>query len=185
VSLIKCDRFDVGSRKQGEFILQHNLRDKHMEKKWNIMNIYGAAHDENKESFLTELASFCSDNKEPLLAGGDLYIMRFSPEKNKTFHPNRFSKLFNAPIHVNELREIYTSGGQFTWSNNYVNPTLEKLVRILMDGAWEGMFTSVQVHKSPIEFSDHNPLILATKKPLVTGKKILDLRSLGSKILIV
>jgi hypothetical protein len=46
-----------------------------------------------------------------------------------------------------------------------VNPTLEKLVRIRKDGAWEGMFTSVQVHKNPIEFSDHNPVILATKSP--------------------
>jgi hypothetical protein len=45
---------------------------------------------------------------------------------------------------------------------------LEKLVRTLMDGAWEGLFPSVQVHKIPREFPYHNPLILAKKRLLIT-----------------
>jgi hypothetical protein len=92
-------RFDVG-RRQGEFVLQHSIWDKQIEKKWTLMNIYGAAQDENKESFLTELASFCSDNKDPMIVGRDFNILRFSSEKNKPFHPNRFSRLFNALIHL-------------------------------------------------------------------------------------
>jgi hypothetical protein len=63
VSEIKCDRFDVGARTQGEFILQHNLWGKELEIKWNLMNVYGAPHDENREAFLTELAAFCSKSK--------------------------------------------------------------------------------------------------------------------------
>jgi exonuclease III len=96
--------------------------------------------------------------------GGDFNIMRFSSEKNKTFHPNRFSKKFSALIHLNELREIYIAGGQFTWSNNQENPTLEKLDRILMPGDWEAIFPTVHVYKCPREFSDHNPLIVASKQ---------------------
>jgi hypothetical protein len=57
VTGLKVERFDVGSRRQGDFILQHNLWDKKLEVKWNIMIVYGAAHDEHKKAFLTELAS--------------------------------------------------------------------------------------------------------------------------------
>jgi hypothetical protein len=35
ISGIKLDRFNVGSRSQGDFILQHNLWDKMLEVKWN------------------------------------------------------------------------------------------------------------------------------------------------------
>jgi endonuclease/exonuclease/phosphatase family metal-dependent hydrolase len=74
-----------------------------------------------------------------------------------------FSNLFNAVIQMHELREIYISGGQFTWTNNQRNPTLEKLDRILMSSAWENRFPSVQVHKLPREVSDHDPLIISTR----------------------
>jgi hypothetical protein len=52
-----------------------------------------------------------------------------------------------------------------------------------MDGAWEGLFPSVQVHKIPREFPYHNPLILAKKRLLITRKETLDFNLLGSKIL--
>jgi hypothetical protein len=31
-------------------------------------------------------------------------------KKNTTFHPNRFSRMFNVVIQMYELREIYISG---------------------------------------------------------------------------
>jgi hypothetical protein len=105
LSGLRLDRFDVGSRKQGTYILQHNLWDKLMKKKWNLLNIYGPPQDEHKDEFLAELATFCSRNKEPYLAVGDFNILRFFSDRNKNFHPNRFSDTFNAIIHVNELRD--------------------------------------------------------------------------------
>jgi hypothetical protein len=108
---IKVDRFDVGNRVQGSFILQHNLWDRRLETKWNVMNVYGAAQEENKDSFLSELASFCSRSQEPYLIGVDFNIVRFSHEKNRNFTPNRFTDMFNVVISLNELREIYISGG--------------------------------------------------------------------------
>jgi hypothetical protein len=128
------------------------------------MNVCGAAQDELKNEFLAEMASMCSKVKEPLLIGGDFNILRFSSEKNKKFIPNRFSKTFNSLIHLYELREIDISGGQYTWSNNQSNPTLEKLDRALMSGDWENRFPTVQVHKHPRELSDHNPLVLSTRQ---------------------
>jgi exonuclease III len=67
---IKIDRFDVGQRRQGEFILLHHVWDKKMGIKWNILNVYGAAQEEHKDGFLAQLAIFCSSNKEPYIVGG-------------------------------------------------------------------------------------------------------------------
>jgi exonuclease III len=75
------------------------------------VNIYGAAQEENKEAFLRELASFCAKIKEPYVMGGDFNIMRFSSDKNKVFIPNRFSNISNTIININDLRELYVSGG--------------------------------------------------------------------------
>jgi exonuclease III len=137
LSGINCERFDVGLRNQGVFILQHNLWDKEKEIKWNLMNVYGAPNDENRDAFLSELAAFCSKSKEPFLLGGDFNIIKYSYEKNKNFHPSRFISTFNAIIYTHELRGVHMSGGMFTWSNNQRDPTLEKLDRVLMSRGWE------------------------------------------------
>jgi hypothetical protein len=50
----KLDRFDIGSRSQGDFILQHNLWDKKLSRKWTTLNVYAVAHDDDKDSFLVE-----------------------------------------------------------------------------------------------------------------------------------
>jgi hypothetical protein len=52
-------------------------------------------------------------------------ILRFAAEKNK---PNIFSDISNTILNLNELREIHIIGGCFTWSNNQVDPTLEKFI---------------------------------------------------------
>jgi exonuclease III len=143
LSRFKLERFDVGVRNQGKFILQHTLWDKMLSKKWSVLNIYGAAHDDQKDDFLVELAAFCLKNKEPYVVGGDFNILRFSSEKNKNYHPSRFSDTFNVVIQVNELREVTISRRIYTWLNNHVNPTLEKLNRIPMSKEWELLFPAI------------------------------------------
>jgi hypothetical protein len=156
--------FDVGFRVQRVFILQHSLWDKKKDKKWNILNVYVVTHDENKDTFLTELASFCSRCKDPYLKCGDFDIMRFFSEKNKRSNPNRFSDVFNNIIQVNGLRDMTIGGGKYTWSNNQVNPTLEKLDRVLMTREWELLFPTVTGWLLPRELSDHNPIAISTQK---------------------
>lgn len=88
--------------------------------------------------------------------------MRFSFEKNKKFSDNNFSFIFNLIINSYELRELHPSGGKFTWSNNRLNPTLEKLDRVLMSSSWEYEFPLCNLRKIPRYISDHNPLIVRT-----------------------
>ena len=83
LSGINTDIYDVGSFHEGKYILQLNIFDRERKLKWNFLNVYGAPKEENKVEFLTELASFCSKNKDPYLVGGDFNILRFTSEKIK------------------------------------------------------------------------------------------------------
>jgi exonuclease III len=80
---VKKDLYDVGSFHQGKYMLQMNLWDKTKKIKWNFLVVYGSAHEEDKMDFLTELSSFCSKNREPIMIGGDFNIIRYNNERNK------------------------------------------------------------------------------------------------------
>jgi endonuclease/exonuclease/phosphatase family metal-dependent hydrolase len=58
-------------------------------------------------------------------------------------------------------------GRQFTWENNLLEPTYEKLDRVLMDSEWELKFPLVSVCVlPPLEvLSDHAPILLTTGNP--------------------
>lgn len=159
LSGIKNDRFDVESFENGEFMIIVNVFDKNLKKQWSLVNVYGPAHNDHRDSFLAELANFCFKAKYPILMGGDFNILRFSSDKNKKFVENNFSDVFNHIINTYELRELR---GKFTWSNNRKNPTLEKIDRILMSSSWEMEFPLCNLRKIPRYMSDHNPLIVRT-----------------------
>jgi exonuclease III len=97
-----------------------NLWDKILKLKWNLLVVYGAAHDENKLSFLAELSNFCANNTEPMIIGGDFNIIRYLEEKNTMDGVHRHTTVFNSMIHFYELRELVMNGGVFTWLNNQV-----------------------------------------------------------------
>jgi exonuclease III len=96
-----------------------------------MLVVYGAAQEEFKIDFLSELSAFCSRSSEPLLIGGDFNIIRYMEERNRPRSLNRFSYMSNTLINFHELREIVMTGGLFTWSNNQEIPILEKLDRVL------------------------------------------------------
>jgi exonuclease III len=158
----RSSRFDICKTEVGRFYIKVTLLDKKIQMKWNLIIVYGAAQLDDKEDFLIELGSACSDQELPLLIGGDFNIIRFPSEKNKIMRRNRWNDMFNAIINCHGLRELYLSGGQYTWSNNQQDSTLEKLDRFLMNDAWETLFPLTTVHKLVREMSDHNPLILDT-----------------------
>jgi len=51
LSGINTDLLDVGSFQEGHFMLQLNLWDKKLKKRWNLVNVYGAAQDEHEDAF--------------------------------------------------------------------------------------------------------------------------------------
>jgi hypothetical protein len=72
--------------------------------------------------------------------------------------------MFNCIINSYGLREIFLSGGKFTWSNNQTDPTLKKLDIMLMNDSWEALFPLTNLRKNPRFISDYNPLLLCTEQ---------------------
>jgi hypothetical protein len=167
LSGVNLEHFDVGAFAEGEYTLQLNLWDKKKRIKWNFMNVYGVAQEEDKNKFLTELARGVDRNKDPLLIGGDFNIIRSSNEKNKG-GIYKHTGVFNSIINTFELIDIKMCGGKFTWSNNQSNPTLERLDRFLVSKSREHVFPLALVYRLPRELSNHNPLILTlpSKQPM-------------------
>lgn len=114
-----------------------------------LVSIYGPAHDENKEDFITELSQICAKRNCPMLMGGDFNILRYNSDKNKNFSSNKFTDLFNWVINTHELRDLNMNGGIFTWSNNQEIPTLERLDRILISEDWESFVPLTTLSKIP------------------------------------
>jgi exonuclease III len=158
---VLIERYDVGSFRQGEYMIQLNLWDKILKIKWNLLVVCGSAHDENKMSFLAELSNLCTHNSEPMIISGDFNIIRYLKEKNTMDGVHRHTALFNFLIHFYGLRELVMNGGLFTWSNNQEPPILEKLDRILVTKEWKDISPQAMVTKLPREVSYHNPLIVS------------------------
>jgi hypothetical protein len=72
-------------------------------------------------------------------------LLRFPFEKSKGRFDDYWPFLFNAIIDSLDLREVAMIGRQFTWANNLLEPTYEKLDRVLMDSDWEDKFQLVSV----------------------------------------
>jgi hypothetical protein len=133
--------------------------------------VYGAAQKENKSRFLSELSSFCSRSRAPLLVGGDFNIIRKADEKNKPGGVNKWSFLFNSIIEQNGLIEFDLNNRLFTWSNNRIDPTFEKLDRFLASPEWDLAYNNTSVRALNRSFSDHVPLCIQTDV-ISTGSRV-------------
>ena len=124
--------FDIGNIVIGNFHIKFNVRNKDDGFEWAIIAAYGAAQDDLKQDFLTEMVHFCSSTDKPFVLGGDFNIIRNPSEKNNDRYKDRWSFLFNACIDNLDLRELELSGRRFTWSNSLEVPTFERLDIVLV-----------------------------------------------------
>jgi exonuclease III len=159
---LDADVFDIRQVDKGDFMIKVLLAHKESGFIWNFINVYGAAQNDYKQIFLTELASFCSNCNYPMLIGGDFNILRKESDKNKPGGTNCWNSLFNSIIDVNSLIELDLSGRMYTWSNNREPPTFEKLDRFLASPEWVLQFKDVVVTGLDRTLSDHVPLYLKT-----------------------
>jgi hypothetical protein len=61
LSGVNLELYDVGAFQEGKYCLELNIWDKTKRVKWNFINVYGAAHEEDKDEFLAEIAGFISN----------------------------------------------------------------------------------------------------------------------------
>jgi hypothetical protein len=65
----------------GDFHIKFNVRTKEDGFEWVLIAAYGAAQDELKETFLTEMVQISSSEDKPILLGGDFNIIRRPSKK--------------------------------------------------------------------------------------------------------
>jgi len=119
--------FSIGAVVVGDFHIKIQLKNKEDGFEWVLIATYGAAQEDLKEAYLTELVQFCSLEVKPLLIRGDFNIIRKPSEKNNDRYNAKWPFLFNACIESLDLRELAFSGRQFIWANSLESPTFERL----------------------------------------------------------
>jgi hypothetical protein len=92
--------------KSGVIFKLHNKADNF---EWNMLSVYGAAQESEKEVFLSELARMCDTENLPLLVGGDFNIIRKQSEKNNNRYNDRWPSLFNFSINSLDLKKLELS----------------------------------------------------------------------------
>ncbi|XP_071679920.1 uncharacterized protein [Lolium perenne] len=70
-----------------------------------------------------------------------------------------------------DLKEVYLNGRRFTWSNERVQPTLEKLDRVFTTVDWEDLFPDAFLSALSSGPSDHCPLVLSLALDLHRGRR--------------
>jgi hypothetical protein len=58
------------------------------------------------------------------------------------------------------LQEMHLNGRLFTWSNECVHPTLERIDRGFISNPWDAIFPSCELHSLVSSCSNHVPLLL-------------------------
>jgi hypothetical protein len=99
----KRKKYDIIKITEMEFSISAEVQEKVSSMYLRFVVVYGQAHDDRKNDFLTELAGICANNKIPTLIGGDFNILRFSSDKNKKFTVNRYTDLFNWIVNTYEV----------------------------------------------------------------------------------
>lgn len=99
---------------------------------WVVIAVYGAAHVEHKESFLTGLVQTCAKETGPALVDGDFNIITSPYEKNNYIYEDWWPFLFNAIIDRLDLRKLDLSNRKFTWPNFRKTQTYERFDQILV-----------------------------------------------------
>ena len=92
------------------FFVKFKVRNKKDGFQWVLVSMYGAAQQQYKDAFLTELVQLCTKETLTILIGGDFNIIRGPPEKNNANFSDRWSFLLNAIIDAFNLRELELSG---------------------------------------------------------------------------
>jgi hypothetical protein len=100
-------------------------------------SVYGPSNLRLRNNFWIELTNIRSISNVAWLIGGYFNVVRSRAErKGRTFN-HSISNKFNTFIHRNQLIDLRTHDGLFTWSNLRIRPSFACLDRFLCTTSWE------------------------------------------------
>ena len=127
---------------------------------WVFTGVYGSVLLWEKEEFWEEFGAIKGLWDDPWCVGGDFNSIRFPGEMrnglNLTAEMRRFSKV----IEELSLKDLLSSGGQFTWYGGLNSQAASRLDHFLISNEWKDHFSGVFQCALPRIVSNHCPVSL-------------------------
>ena len=78
---------------------------------------------------------------------------------------------FRSKLNILELKEMYLNGRRYTWSNERVEATLEKIDHAFCTNSWEDLHPSSHLMALGSAVSNHWPMLLDLNADLIMGRR--------------
>lgn len=127
-----------------------------------LTTVYGLATDPDKPAFLQELHDLRQVRLGAWLLTGDFNMIYRAQDKNNNILNRQRIGQFRRFINDASLKELHLKGRLFTWSNERVHPTLERIDRAFVTTDWELLYPNSDLYSLASSCSDHAPLLLCT-----------------------
>lgn len=99
-------------------------------REWWITGVYGPQLDHQKVDFLQELVEIRDLHAGPWVVLGEFNLLVNPEDKSNNLINRRMMARFRTKLNTLELKELYLNGRRYTWSNERVEATLEKIDRV-------------------------------------------------------
>jgi exonuclease III len=127
---------------------------------WWLTNVYGPRGAAAKIGFLQELRDLLPSLSGPWAICGDFNLIYQAVDKSNGRLSRRMMGHFRRLLNDLELSELHLSGRLFTWSNEQLHPTLERIDRMFVSEGWESLYPRSYLQALSSRCSDHAPLLL-------------------------
>lgn len=138
---------------------------------------------DNSEMWLTTVYGPSRDSEEPAgpwLLLGDFNLIYRAEDNNNDRLDRRLMGQFCQFLSQAALKELHLTSGLYTWSNERVHLTLERIDRVFISTEWHLQFPDNDLHPVSSINSDHAPLLLRTDNSFYY-KKRFHFRSIRTK----
>ncbi|GKB98152.1 putative RNA-directed DNA polymerase, eukaryota, reverse transcriptase zinc-binding domain protein [Tanacetum coccineum] len=136
---------------------------KNLAEDFYIINVYGPQHQPEKSILWSFLRNFILNHTGKVILFGDLNKVRSESERFGSIFSNGDAAIFNDFIRDSGLIDLPMGGRKFTWMNK-VGTKMSKLDRFLISDDVVQELPYLQVVALDKLWSDHNPILLHSKK---------------------
>ncbi|XP_066334366.1 uncharacterized protein [Miscanthus floridulus] len=127
---------------------------------WWITVVYGSLDANDQQAFLNELVGLRSSLLGPWLICGDFNMIYRAADKNNDRLDCRCMRRFGCFLGAVAVEELHLNGRLFTWTNERLHPTLERIDRAFALVDWLELYPNHHMRALSSDCSDHAPLLL-------------------------
>jgi hypothetical protein len=127
----------------------------------------------DKPTFLEELHNLSQVRSRPWILCGDFNMIYHAQDESNDHLDRRSMGQLRRFLNVTTSKEIHLQGRQFTWSNERMHPTLERIDKVFISTEWECLFPHHDLKSLPSLCSDHVLLLLQTEANLSPKRRFL------------